>query len=43
MTSSDFYKQFNQGKMDDREDHMLWAGLCEMLEKNEKQLQGLEG
>jgi len=43
MTSADFYKQFNQGKMDDREDYMLWAGLCEMLEKNEKQLQGLEG
>ena len=43
MTGVDFYKRFSQGKMDDREDYMLWAGLCEMLEKNEKQLQGLKG
>ena len=43
LTSADFYKKFSKGKMDDREDYMLWAGLWEMLEKNEKKLQGLEG
>jgi hypothetical protein len=43
MTSADFYKRFSQGKLDDREDYILWAGLCEMLEKDEKQLRGLEG
>ncbi|MBI5838555.1 MAG: hypothetical protein HZB19_00500 [Chloroflexi bacterium] len=43
MSSADFYEQYSQGKTDDREDYMIWAGLCEMLDKNEKQLQGLEG
>lgn len=43
LTSADFYKKFEKGKLDDREDYMLWAGLQEMLEKNEKKLQELEG
>ncbi|NOH02873.1 MAG: hypothetical protein HND47_13395 [Chloroflexi bacterium] len=43
MTSAGFYKQFAQGKLDDREDYILWAGLYELLDKNEKQLQGLTG
>ncbi|MCQ3937101.1 MAG: hypothetical protein DPW18_08655 [Chloroflexi bacterium] len=43
MTSAGFYKQFTQGKLDDREDYILWAGLYELLDKNEKQLQGLTG
>jgi hypothetical protein len=43
MPSASFYKKFNQGKMDDSEDFILWAGMCEMLEKNESRLQGLEG
>lgn len=43
LKSADFYKKFDAGKLDDREDYMLWAGLWEMLEKNEKKLQELEG
>lgn len=43
MSSAVFYKKFQQGQTDDSEDMLAWAGLCEMLEKNEKQLQGLEG
>ena len=43
MGSRAFYEKFCQGKMGDNEDYMLWAGLVEMLESNEKRLQGLEG
>ena len=43
MSSAAFYEKFQQGQTDDSEDMLAWAGLCEMLEKNEKQLQGLEG
>ena len=43
ISSADFYEQYSQGKTADTEDKMIWAGLCEMLDKNEKQLQGLEG
>ena len=43
MASAEFYKRFIKGKTDDREDYVLWAGLWEMLEKNEKQLRGLAG
>ncbi len=41
-TTQDFYQQFSDGKTDDREDYVLWAGLYEMWHKNQKQLQGLE-
>jgi hypothetical protein len=43
MSSAVLYEKFQQGQTDDSEDMLAWAGLCEMLEKNEKQLQGLEG
>ena len=43
MPSASFFKKFNQGQMDDSEDFILWAGVCEMLEKNEARLRGLEG
>lgn len=43
ITSADFYKKFGAGKLDDREDYLTWAGLWEMLTKNEKKLRGLEG
>ncbi len=42
VSSSGFYKKFSQGQMEDSEDFMLWAGACEMLEKNKERLQGLE-
>lgn len=43
MSSAAFHKKFDQGKMDDNEDFILWAGLYEMLEKNQARLRGLEG
>ncbi len=43
MSSASFYNKFNQGRMEDSEDFLLWAGMCEMLEKNKTRLQGLEG
>lgn len=43
ITSASFYRRFNQGKMEDSEDFILWAGMCEMLESNKARLRGLEG
>ncbi|MFH1907435.1 MAG: hypothetical protein ABIL11_08675 [Chloroflexota bacterium] len=43
MSSADFYEKYSGGRMDDSEDFILWAGMCEMLEKNETRLRGLEG
>lgn len=43
MSSTYFYEKYSSGQMDDSEDFILWAGMCEMLEKNETRLQGLEG
>ncbi len=41
-TSSDeFYQQYTQGKSDDSEDAMLWAGLYEMMRDNESRLREL--
>ncbi len=41
-TSEDFYQQFAQGNTDDREDYIVWAGLCEMLLENEERLQAMQ-
>jgi len=38
LSSADFYQQYTQGKTDDSEDAMLWAGLYEMLRDNESRL-----
>ena len=43
MSSREFNEKYNQGTMGDDEDYMIWAGLVEMLENNEKRLHGLEG
>lgn len=43
MSSTVFYKKYQKGKTDDSEDMLSWAGQCEMLDKNEKQLLGLGG
>jgi len=42
LSTEDFYRQFTEGNTDDREDYILWAGLCEMLRENEQRLEGLE-
>lgn len=41
MSSADFYEQFSQGKFDDSEAFITWAGLYEMLLYNEARLQEL--
>lgn len=41
ISTNDFYNQFQEGKRDDREDYMIWAGLYEMYRENEKRLREL--
>jgi hypothetical protein len=42
LSSSEFFLEFQQGKTDDRQDNLVWAGLYEMLQENEQQLRELE-
>jgi len=42
LSTDDFYRQFGQGATDDREDYVVWAGLYEMLHRDEERLQELE-
>jgi len=42
QSTADFYQQFEDGQTDDSEDSILWAGLYEMLQDNELQLQDLK-
>ena len=39
MLSLDFYKQFTEGNLDDREEFIIWAGLYDMLLENERRQQ----
>lgn len=41
ISSQEFYHQFEEGRRDDREDYMMWAGLYEMFCDNERRLQEL--
>jgi hypothetical protein len=41
-TSIEFYTEFSQGNLDDREAHILWAGLYEMLIENKRRLESLQ-
>ena len=40
-STADFCRDFRQGETADQEDYIVWAGLYEMLNKNEERLQGL--
>lgn len=40
-SSKDFYAAFSRGEVEDSEDLLFWAGLCEMLYENEAQLAAL--
>ena len=42
LSTQHFYKQFQQGKMDDSEDFMIWSGLYELFCDNEKRLSELQ-
>ena len=42
MTSAEFYRQYNKGVLGDDETHMLWAGLCELLQENQAKLKELK-
>lgn len=41
QSTEEFYQQFEQGQTDDSEDAILWAGLYEMLQDNERRLEAL--
>lgn len=41
QSTDEFYRHFEQGQTEDSEDVMLWAGLFEMLQDNERRLQDL--
>ena len=43
LSSAAFYRRYERGEMGDDEDMLVWAGLVEMMNSNEKRLQGLEG
>ena len=42
ISTEEFYRRFEEGIADDREDYVLWAGLYEMLCENKLELAGLE-
>lgn len=42
MQTEVFYRQFQKGLTEDNEELMIWAGLYEMLKRNEEQLQDLQ-
>jgi hypothetical protein len=41
MTSQRFLNDFNAGKLDDREDFIIWSALLETLQRREAELKGL--
>jgi hypothetical protein len=41
QSTEQFYRQYEQGLTDDSEETMLWAGLYEMLQDNERRLREL--
>jgi predicted mannosyl-3-phosphoglycerate phosphatase (HAD superfamily) len=41
LATSNFYKAFENGQIDDCEDYMIWAGIYELLLKNQQRLQEL--
>lgn len=40
--SAEFYTEFSQGRLDDREAYVIWAGLYEMLIENQRRLDSLQ-
>ena len=41
LSTQEFYRQFQAGIRDDREEYMVWAGLYELLCENEQRLRDL--
>lgn len=41
QSTEDFYEQFTAGRLDDREDFMIWAGVYELLRKNTRELEAI--
>lgn len=42
LSSKDFYQKFKSGNFGDDEDYIVWAGIYEMLDHNQKRLAELE-
>lgn len=39
LTSEKFYQLFTEGKLDDKNDYIKWAGIYELLRDSEKKLE----
>jgi chromosome segregation and condensation protein ScpB len=42
QATKDFYRQFTNGELEDKEDFIVWAGIYEMQLENKKKLVELE-
>ena len=42
LTSENFFKKFESDELGDDEDYIIWAGIYEMFNNNNKRLQELE-
>lgn len=42
LSSKDFYQKFKSGEFGDDEDYIIWAGIYELLDQNQKRLAELE-
>ncbi|MCF6271169.1 MAG: hypothetical protein L3J41_15760 [Melioribacteraceae bacterium] len=38
MTTAEFYTQFENSKLEDSKDFILWAGLCELQQESKNKL-----
>lgn len=41
-STEDFYRQFKNGELDDRDDFIVWSGIYEMQSENKRKLAELE-
>lgn len=41
LSTEEFYKKYNAGEFDDNTDHMIWAGIYEMIKRSKKKLKEL--
>jgi len=42
LETEEFYQQFQTGSLEDTEDFMIWAGIYEMFQENNRKLEELQ-
>ncbi len=42
ISSSDFYKKYESGEFEDKNNYMIWAGIYEMIQENKDELKKLK-